>query len=1202
MPQGIQLFNFKYKSMEKNSHESFSDGIFRLKKVKGKVSWLMLFLGVCLLPGNVFAQEQKVTLDFVDAKVSDVFDEINRQTGLGFVYNRTQLQEINPVTLQVKNVTVDAAMSRLLEGTSFEHYFEMGSIVVRRREQPAQQVEERKVAGVVKDEAGNPLPGVAILLKGTTIGVATDIDGKYSLQLPSSQSITLVFSFVGMKTQEIAYTGQPELNVVMVAEASELEDVVITGYQTIVREKVTGSTSTVTSRQLEERYTPNILDNLEGRVAGLVTYGDKTIIRGTSSLYAETNPLLVVDGLPIEGNIEDLNPYDIESVTVLKDAAAAAIYGARASNGVIVVTTKKATKEGKTEIQFSGNLTIYEKRNMDYHDNFYMNAEEQVETESAYWDYYFFRNRDIVDPISTFETDLLNYGYISQIQYLYYQYATNKITKAELEQQKEELSKNDFAKEYGEHALRRQFLQQYNLAIRNRTEKFNSNLILNYRRNNNGIIQSYDSQLNIAYRGSYDMKNWLAINFGITGILSKQKESASTYATDPFNTPAYSRLLNEDGSYNYYSTNVFNQYYTKDDEEPSLKTMNFNHLEELYYDHIFTDRRNMRYQGELVFKVIEGLNLNTSFVYETERQNISNYSEADSYAMRYLRNYMTVGSGEYLIPENGGKLTTEDTRGEYWTARAQLNFSRTFRKHAVDFLGGFEFRETRNKGTRSLLLGYDDMLQSHSTLTVDFPYIRNLYTPNTYFANVYSSTAYYEYISNAVGIVPEEHHRYASGYMNLTYTYDKRYNLFASFRKDYADLFGTNAKFRGKPLWSVGASWNIGQESFMPESDWLNMLKLRVSYGKTGNIYQGTTSYMTASTGTTNRYTNQPVANVESPANPNLKWEKTATINVGIDFSLFEHRLRGTIDWYNKKGSDIFSHKTLETTTGFSSMNMNMASLRNNGIEITLSGDCFSPEKDGDFAWTASLTASYNKNKITAMEVPTLYARQMVDGGFQVGYPTSALFSYHYAGLDQEGNGENHDELGQPMYWTADGRKVYGMDIQMENSDCLVYSGQSDPKVTLAMDHTFRYKGFSLNFMAVYYGGHKMRCQQYEPMDGLRVNAPLADYYVNSWTPENTDTDVPGIGEYCYTSTTTSTYLYTDIFVQPADFIKIRNITLGYDVPQNLIRTVGLNNLQVRFQVDNLPALWKKNNLGVDPETLGIREQMMYVIGLNFSF
>ena len=195
MPQGIQLFNFKYKSMEKNSHESFSDGIFRLKKVKRKVSWLMSFLGICLLPGNVFAQEQKVTLDFVDAKVSDVFDEINRQTGLGFVYNRTQLQEINPVTLQVENVTVDAALKQLLADTPFEYYFEAGSIVIRKRMQvqKPQQLEERDVKGVVKDEAGNPLPGVAVLLKGTTLGTATDVDGKYTLTLPEG-NYTLVFS------------------------------------------------------------------------------------------------------------------------------------------------------------------------------------------------------------------------------------------------------------------------------------------------------------------------------------------------------------------------------------------------------------------------------------------------------------------------------------------------------------------------------------------------------------------------------------------------------------------------------------------------------------------------------------------------------------------------------------------------------------------------------------------------------------------------------------------------------------------------------------------------------------------------------------------------------------------------------------------------------------------------------------------------
>ena len=438
--------------------------------------------------------------------------------------------------------------------------------------------------------------------------------------------------------------------------------------------------------------------------------------------------------------------------------------------------------------------------------------------------------------------------------------------------------------------------------------------------------------------------------------------------------------------------------------------------------------------------------------------------------------------------------------------------------------------------------------------------------------------------------------------MNVTYTYDNRYNAFASFRKDYADLFGANAKFRGKPLWSVGASWNLNREAFMQDIVWLNNLKLRVSYGGTGNIYQGTTSYMTASTGTTNRYTKQPMAKVESPANPNLKWEKTSTINVGIDFSLFDHRLRGSVDWYNKKGSDIFSQKTLEPTKGFSSMNMNMADMTNNGVEMIVSSDLFRAKKEGGFTWTASLTASYNKNKITKMELQTMRAMELTSSGFKEGYPTSALFSYRYAGLNQEGVGERQDELGQPMYWTEDGRKVFSIDIQMEPTGALVYSGQSDPKVTLAMNNSFHYKGFSLNFMMVYYGGHKMRCRQYAPVWRLNPIYPMADYYLDAWSPTNTDTDVPGIGEWCYTATTTSVYLDTDIFVQPADFLKIRNLTLGYDVPREVVHAIGLNNLQVRFQIDNLPALWKKNKVGIDPETMGIRKQMTYVLGLNFNF
>ncbi len=1135
-----------------------------------------------------------------------VIEDLRKQTKYNFLFNSDELAYVSAVTIDLTEVPLRQALDAILEDKGLTYSIENGTVVIRKSQTP-QAPEVREVRGMVKDEKGNPLPGVTILIKGTTVGVVTDNDGRYGVTLPAGTKPILLFSFIGMQTQEIAYAGQQEINVTMQEEASEMDEVVVTGYQTINREKVTGSTSTISSKQLEERYTPNILDNLEGRVAGLVTYGDKTMIRGTSSMHAETAPLLVVDGLPIEGKIEDLNPYDIESVTVLKDAAAAAIYGARASNGIIVITTKTAKTAG-TEIDFSGNLTVYEKKNMDYHDNFYMNPEEQVNAESAYWDYYFFRNRNDNNPISSFENSLQQYGAITPIQYAYYQYAKGQLAQGDLNAQLDELKKNNFAKEYGKHILRRQFLQQYNLALRSRSEKFNSNLVFNLRRDNNGTKASYDNQVNIAYRASYDMKKWLTVNVGFNGILAKRKESGSDYATSAFNVPSYYRLLNEDGSFHYYSPSNFNQYYELSETCPGLRSMKFNHLEDLTQDQKTTDRRNMRYQGELLFKIIDGLTVNTAFIYETERQNVSQYSQAESYRMRFLRNIYTQQTGAdtytYLIPESGGRLTTEDTRGDYWTARGQLNFRRTFAdKHTIDFLGGFEFRETRNRGTKGLLLGYDDLLQSQSTTNINFKELHDL-QQTTFFCPGYpaSQWGFEEHIEPYIGLVPEQHHRYASGYMNATYTYDNRYNLFGSFRKDYADLFGTNAKFRGKPLWSVGASWNINNEDFMNDIRRLSSLKLRASYGVTGNIYQGATSYMTASTGEVNYWTSQPMAGIDSPANPNLKWEKTATVNIGIDFAFFEHRLRGSLDWYNKKGSDIFSLKSLDPSTGFVSMNMNMADMKNNGVEVMLSGDWFRPQETGDFAWTTTVTAAYNKNKITNMEMQSTRAGDLTNNNFRVGYPTSALFSYRYSRLDPEGESGTHQWMGQPLYWTSDGREVHADRIFSSDVNSMVYSGQTDPKINMAMDNNLSYKGFGLNFMMVYYGGHKMRVRQYRPLYQWGIYGPLDDYYVNSWTPETTDTDVPGIGEHSYLNTFGSEYLYTDIFVRSADFLKIRNITLSYNVPETVVRRVGMSNLQVRFQVDNLPALWKKNGVGVDPETLGIRRQMTYVVGLNFKF
>jgi TonB-linked SusC/RagA family outer membrane protein len=1061
------------------------------------------------------------------------------------------------------------------------------------------------ITGVVTDTEKAPLPGVVVWLKQTEKKVVTDRNGRFALPVEEKMDHpVLVFSYIGMTTREVPYTGGV-MSVMLDYEVNVLEDVVVTGYQTIAREKSTGAVTSISAASLEDRYTPSLQANLEGRVAGLMIYDGQMTIRGASSLYASTAPLLVVDGLPIEGNLDNLNPYDVESVTVLKDASAAAIYGARASNGIIVVTTKKAREHGRVSVDVSANFTVFQKRNLDYAANFYMTPEQQIKAEQDYYHYYFNTPDEVADPIGSTEYSIsTGYGSMTQVQYAYYQLAKGEITEAQLNQRMEELKKNNFAKEYADHVLLNRFLQQYNVAVRSRSDKFQSNLVVNYRRDNAGIREAGNDQLTVFYKGTYDVLPWLTANFSVNGIIGKSTWSNSEYASEPFNVSPYTRLLEDDGSYAYYVPPYadYNQYNTMAEENPALRSMKFNHLEELSYDQSKSNYRNTRYHGELLFKMLPGLTANTQFVYETERQTERSYAEAESFVMRFMRNVYTLQAGiapdytyTYMIPENGGKLATVNTWAENWTGRGQLNFNREFGKHAVNFITGMEFRQTNSGGSRGLLLGYDDQLQSDATLSVSFPELSN-YMFTKFFARGYPAiySMYYNHIDPAISPVREQFHRYASGYANATYTFNNRYNAFGSFRKDYADVYGLDTKFRGKPLWSIGASWNLHNEAFMEGiSDRVNFLQARLSHGITGNIYQGATSRLTATSSLFNNDTKLPRSEVDSPANLELKWEETATTNLGLDFRLFNNRLRGSVDYYHKKGTDIFSHKTLEPSKGFSSIVMNVASLKNNGVELTVGYDWF--RKPDGFSWNTLLTASYNKNEITPVEARAARANELLSSPFRVGYPVRAVFSYRFAGINDEGCPTWYDNT-----FDEDGKEAAKTAVADATIDALVFSGQVDPKTVASMENQFKYKGVSLNVLAVYYGGHVMRARQTVPVFDVPFLAP--DYFVNAWTPENTDTNVPGFGRYAESIAIGSEPWSTDINVHPADFLKIRNIVLGYDLPASLLSRIGLHDATLRFQLDNPKALWVKNKVGVDPETRRLRTPSSYIFGINFNF
>jgi TonB-linked SusC/RagA family outer membrane protein len=1149
---------------------------------------------------------QKITLSKTNAPLKTIFKEIRLQSGYDFLYSEQLLQNAKPVDINVKGADVEDVLKTLFNDQPLSYSIQDKTVLITVKEPSLldniiAKLEEFTVSGKTVDENGNPVAGVTVNIKGTQKYATSDGNGYFSIKVGNENDI-LIFTSVGMEKLEVAVANQRSLTIKLSTSSTILGEVVVnTGYQTIKKEDMTGATMTVGSSELKQRYQPNIIDNLEGRVPGLVTYRGNVEIRGVSTINARKDVLYVVDGLPIDGTIANINPYDVESITVLKDAAATAIYGIRATNGVIVITTKKG-KNKRTSIEFSSNLTLTQKLDISFH---LLNPAQQVDLESSYFNSSFYKTGP--GTVSATAGNIAKGTFITPIQYAYYQLAQGQITQNQLDSKLASYKQNDFRKQYTDNALLKNLLQQYDLAIRTDGDKYNSSLVIDYKTSNTGIINAYNNQLNIFYKGSYHISKWLDAGFGVNGIIGKIKESNSSFATDGTNVSPYMQLIDANGNRTQYTTNDYNMYNTT----PTRYSMTVNHLDELGMDSRITNQHNTRYFAILNAKIIPGLTFSPQFQYENGITDISAYSEQNSYIMRYLNNeYSTLlgttpQSYSSLLPQSGGKLATTNYTTNSWTARAQLAYKKQFGKHGIDVIAGTEYRQTESKGTNGLLLGYDDQLQSQSTTSVSFPALYAYsQTGSATFRPGFSPVGLYNtYFNNQIGLVTDTLHRTNSGYANATYTYDNKYNAFGSYRVDYADVFGLNKKFRGKPLIATGVSWNASDEDFLKTVTWINYLKARATYGITGNIGQNVTSVLTANSTLTNAATNLPASVVISAANPDLRWEKTATINLGIDFALFNNRLSGTLDWYRKRTTDLLFTTRIDPSEGFTSQIINNGGLINKGVELSLNYSWLKPQSKNGVSWSSLLVLSHNNNKITYVDEVSALPLQLVQGGYQIGYPVNSLYSYQYKGLNN---------VGQPQWLKADGT-LTTVALTANDLSAVKYSGSTDPKNNIALTNTVYYRGFSLNILLVYYGGQYMRAVVPDIVSGVPYGS-LPSYVANSWTPTNRNTLIPGFGQYAPSNYPGSSAVpayqlpYSDAWVRAGDFIKIRNIVLGYQLPQLWASKLGTRNVKLTFQLNNPRALWTKNNVGVDPETVdpltgigGAPVLTSYVFGINFN-
>ena len=1162
------------------------------------ILWLMAVM-FALIPINGIAKNYSV--NYQKATFEQVIADLRKKTGYEFVYQKNVIKDAGEITCKLNNVNLQQILNRvILEEAELDYEIVDKTIVISKPKKELPYF-KKVITGYVTDENGEPLVGANVKQQGFKNGTVTDVDGQFVITVEGKNPQLLV-SFIGMK-DKVLTTKDLRKHVVGVAlETDEImmNDVLVTGYQNIKRKSATGSYQTISAKDMDERYTGDIVSNLEGKVPGLVSYdngmnGDgeqKITIRGVGSFQAKTNPLVVVDGLPIEGSIETVNLYDIENITILKDAAAASIYGARASNGVIVITTKKA-KEEKVEIDFNADLCISEKLN---YDNFrWANAAQIIQLEQNNFNY--IKNAEDPSAFNSLQQYYTNRRRaLSPVSRLLMDNYTGVLSDADLQQQLNLLGQNNYRKEWQDAYERNQITHQYNLAIRTNGKSLNSSIVLNYKGDNDGMVKENNNAFQFSYKGILKATNWLNLTFG-ANVLSERSKTHIYNSYNSINSfMPYQSMYNADGSLARMEADVYLQEPTLQDPQYGFKDVTYNAKEEVGMNFNNSRRTNIRSFVHADFTILPEWKASAQFQYEDIYYKNDAYREGNSYVMRNLYNlytgmttsteydedlddYVSVPSVKHYIP-NGGQLNTTTEEGAYYTFRLQTDYSKVFAgKHEVSAIAGFEYRQSRYKTNNNLLLGYDDQTQTNNQGLVDFGELTKIAGQQSALGtdyNMYGAPTGDDFSTSDVL------HRFYSLYFTGGYVYDNRYAASVSYRVDKTDLFGADPKFRGRPLWSVGLSWNMHNEEFMKNLKWLNVLKLRASYGLTGNIDQNVSSYLTAKIGV-NEINGGKVATLNTPPNDQLRWEKTASFNFGADFSMFNNRLYGSLDIYSKKGSDLLTITDLDPTTGWNQLTINNGKATNKGFELQLNGVIMQPKSRNDLGINAGFNIAYNNNKVTkTTHKPATGEEALNINTLHEGYPIHSLFSYKFAGMSNNGTTQSYSWRG------ADG-EVHTSDIasgEFKVEDA-VFSGGLDPKVTASFIPEITYRGFSLSAMFAYYGGHYMRaCVNDWSSDGSafgysqsEINIPAA--YLNYWNSSD-KTLYPANG-YLGGVNITGNPQYMDTNVVPADYMKLRNIVLGYSFSRGICNKLGINQLRLRFQMNNV-ATWTRNKFDIDPE------------------
>ena len=1048
---------------------------------------------------------------------------------------------------------------------------------------------QKTVKGVVTDSKGEPLMGVTIAVKNGKQNAVTDVNGNYTIRVDGDGAV-LVFRYVGMEPYQASVKGQTTVNAKLKEQTTQLAETVVvsTGYQRLSRERSTAAFGYVDSTKLNRQMHRDILSALEGQVAGLRmdinpnTGENNPILRGvgTFSNSVGTKPLLVVDDMATDLNLSDINPYDVESVTVLKDAAAASIYGALAANGVIVITTKHG-KSGKTTVNVNADWYISAKPNFDA--MHYASTSDIIDYETNVF------NAQVQNSGGVRTLDAFNsYNYYSPLYQLYRDQAEGRLTQADVDQTLAQWRQNDYYEQYRKHAWRTAVTQRYNVSLSQKALRSDHFASFNYEHDKNRTVNDRSDAFSIYLKSNFKVSKWLNVKLGIDSRFTGATTPDGSYTSYTLQE-RYASIVDAAGN-RVYSPNVNVQGYAGSAINLSrireveamgvdgLMPYSFNVLESLGEG--LTKSRNVRMRPfiNLEAKFLRMFRYNVMFQYEWAQNRSEVYDEADTYKMRLSHNAFIDQNGDCLLAD-GGRFEQRSSSTQRYTFRNQLNFDKSFldSKHNVNAIMGFELRE--NRAPRSLwtqLYGYND--RALTAVRMDWQTL----------ANAGWQSLVYDGRQTLGGVTPsqsETFHRYASFYANVGYNYLYRYNLTGSIRWDEADLFGLDTKNQHHPLWSVGAGWNVSEEEFMKGIHWLDFLKLRLTYGVNGNVDQSSTTYFVAryrteSTDPTNtqylRFTD------DNLPNPKLRWEKTSTFNIGVDYRLLNNVLSGSLEFYNRVGDDLLVRKYLDSTLGATARVINNGKIRNQGVELSLTGNIV---RTKDWNFSATLNYAYNKNKMLRVEhastdvasnfisSPTNYFIEGTSYNTLWAYRLSRVVNGYPVILDADGN-----EMAQ---FDADGNPTsVTTSSSLRGTDALVNMGSIAPVYNGSLSLSLRWRDLELNTLFIFSGGNKLRLDATDMNSYQMTSQNVNDHQVKHFYEMPTDVQQ-------YASTFSDWWRYSDAQVKPADYVKMRSINLNYHLPDALTRRIGIGQTRFTVQVNNL-FYWSRAGHDIDPESYSL--------------